>query len=574
VADTSNDSESIVAILTSRAEHVPDRIAYTFLTVDRTETVTFAALDTRCRALAALLLQRGDPGDRVLVLLRPGLEYIAVFFAILYAGMIAVPVYPPEASKSEQGFLRVLEVLKDCGATLVVTHSTVAATQQSSDLAGALRARQVQSIAIDELRDAEAPRRELPLIDGTAIAFLQYTSGSTASPKGVRLTHGNVLANVRGICRRCRVTSESVVVGWLPPYHDMGLVGLILVPALGHGGTSVLMSPTAFLKKPVRWLAEISNHRGTHSAAPNFAYELCVKTTTPEQRASLDLGSWDVAISGAEPVRFLTLSRFAEAFEIAGFRKNAFLPCYGLAETVLLASSPPRGVLAREVFFDGEALFQGLVVEVDRSSSAAVSLVANGQPVDGHRILVLEEESETPKPDGHVGEIAISGPSVSSGYWNKPAAKRLHDGNDEFFRTGDLGFFHQGSLFITGRIRDLIKLGGKNYFAEELERFVEKSCDWVRAGCLAAFGVDEDGSTKLVLLAGLPGRDAGDERALTERVVELQKQVFATFGRAFDRVVLVSASRIPRTSSGKIQRHQCRRIFLDPSLPATLRYPA
>jgi acyl-CoA synthetase (AMP-forming)/AMP-acid ligase II len=416
-----------------------------------------------------------------------------------------------------------------------------------------------------------------PPIDADTLALLQYTSGSTSSPKGVMLLHGNVVHNLHQAHERSRIEPHHVNVGWLPPYHDMGLVGLVLCPLAERGCPVVLMSPLSFLRRPRRWLEALTRFRGTHTVAPDFAFELCVRTTSPAQRAALDLSPVVVAMSGSEPVRKHTIDRFTQAFAPAGFRREAFFPCYGLAETTVMATAPLRHADPTVRFFRDDELRAGRAVATQPGEPGARSFVGCGAVVADSRLAIVDEGTGAELPPGKIGEIWLRGPGVSPGYWGKPEATALTfgahlvgGGDQRFLRTGDLGFIDGGELFVCARIKDLIKLRGRAYFPSDIEATVERAHPLLRAGGAAAVSGDDGESERLVLVAEI-SREASAEGALLDGAaisLAIQAAMADEHQIAFDVIALVRAGAVPKTSSGKIQRFRCREAILAGNLDA------
>jgi amino acid adenylation domain-containing protein len=566
---------TLIEMLRHRAERRGDDLSYTFLLDGETAEaqLTYAELDRRARGLAATLAREGvGVGERVLLLYPPGLDYIAAFFGCLYAGAVAVPAYPP---RSRRPSARLESIQESAGARAVLAPAAVLAglDRQLARPAGVLWLAAEGAGLAD---GAEEWRH--PGVDGEALAFLQYTSGSTAAPKGVMLRHANLLANLEQIRLAFAQTAQERTVIWLPPYHDMGLIGGILTP-LYAGNPAVLLSPVSFLQRPLRWLQAISRHRGTTSGGPNFAYDLCVEKIGEAERETLDLASWTLAFNGAEPVRAATLERFAAAFGPCGFRAEAFLPCYGLAEGTLLAASGRRGAGAAVAAFAAGGLEQHRAVSTDGvdAADAARVLVGAGQPPEGARLLVVEPESGVPCAHGEVGEIWIAGPAVAAGYWDLPEATaasfgaRTADGDGPFLRTGDLGFLGGGGeLFVTGRRKDLIILRGRNHYPQDLELTVERSHPALRPGCGAAFTVDGDagrsGGEQLVVVQEVRREQRRDDPA--EIVAAIRRAVAEEHEVTVHAVVLLRPATLPKTTSGKVQRAASRARYLDGTLDA------
>ena len=555
---------SFADVLRRQAAEQPDRRAFTFLENGETESdaLTYAELDRDARAIAVLLQRRARAGDRALLLFPPGLDFVRAFMGCLYAGVIAVPAYPPRRNRSID---RLRAIAADAQPAAVLTSSVVSKALARGDL----DALHVPLVCVDRAdRDTvtDPDRFVAPPPDPTAIAFLQYTSGSTGAPKGVMVTHGNLLHNNELIKAGFDHSSDSVFVSWLPVFHDMGLVGMVLQP-IYVGAPGVLMEPAAFLQKPVRWLRAISRYggpgvRGITSGAPNSAYELCLRKVTAEDRSSLDLGSWRFAYNGSEPVRAATIRRFHETFSSCGLRKDALHPCYGLAEATLLVSVGATGT--PPVFHGG---------------GRSPELVSSGRPWLDERVLVVNPETREVSGHGEVGEIWISSPGIAAGYWHRPEeteaafdARTSPDGDGPFFRTGDLGFLAGGDLFVTGRLKDLIIIRGRNLYPQDIERTAERAHAALCRDSSAAFSIG-DGPTPTA---------AGGEEGIAvvcevsrERLARLDvDEVVAALRQAIaeehevdpDAIVLVRPLTIPKTSSGKIQRRACRERFLSGTL--------
>ncbi|HSK75277.1 MAG TPA: AMP-binding protein, partial [Thermoanaerobaculia bacterium] len=542
---------SLTEALGSRAARTPDRTAYVFLAEGEEEQgrLTYGALEEQARAIAAALARTCRPGERALLLYPPGLDFVAAFFGCLYAGVIAVPAYPP---RSPRMMPRLLAILAD--ARPAVALAPAAALQRVRGwLTRTPEAAALPWLATDELAPAPAGREpEGP--EGDGVAFLQYTSGSTSTPKGVMVSHANLAHNQRVIEAACGHSEESVFVTWLPVYHDLGLIGNLL-QATWVGAPCVLMSPVAFLQSPIRWLAAVSRYRGTTSGGPNFAYDLCARKVLPAERAGLDLSSWQVAFNGAEPVREETLGRFAEAFAVSGFRSGALYPCYGLAEATLMVSGgrPGQEPVVRE--HEGRRLVGCGRILLDLSAA------------------VVDPESGTPCPPGGAGEIWVAGGSVARGYWNRPEETAhafgafLPDGRGPFLRTGDLGVLSGGELFIAGRLKDLIILRGKNHYPQDLEATAGSCHPALAGGTGAAFAVDSEGEERLVLVHEVERHAAAPE----EIAAAVRQAIAGEHEAVVHEVVLVPPGGVPRTTSGKVQRRACRDLYLQGELRAVSR---
>ena len=584
---------TLVGVLRTRADEAGDHLAYLYLEDGESEggRLTFSEVDRRARALAASLQSFLPPGERALLLYPQGLEYLIAFFGCLYAGVIAVPAYPPRFNRS---LARLKSIAEDAGAAAVLTTAAILA-RSGEVFAEAPGLESRRWLATDEAGTMARSRAEdwaPPPIGPETIAFLQYTSGSTAAPKGVMVTHANLMFNERALAERFEHGDGSRIVSWLPLYHDMGLIGNAL-QSVYAGIPCVLLSPGRFLEQPLRWLRAVSEHRATVSGAPNFAFDLCVERIPPERRAGLDLSCWSLAFNGAEPVRAETLDRFATAFAPHGFRREAFYPAFGLAEATLFVSGGSKSALPMTSALDTAALERGRVVEEkdppagrdERTAARATRvLVGCGRTLDGQRIEIVRPEDRTLCARGEVGEIWISGPGVAAGYWGRPedtsqtfgahlagsngvdmgtgAPERAQTG--PFLRTGDLGFLKGSELFVTGRLKDLIIVRGLNHYPQDLERTAEAAHPALRAGCSAAFVVATDGERLIVAAeAGTTRRD-GASGALggPEIAGAIREAIAEEHELLVDTVLLLKPGSIPKTSSGKIRRHACREGYL------------
>jgi acyl-CoA synthetase (AMP-forming)/AMP-acid ligase II/acyl carrier protein len=552
---------SLIQLLRQRAQDRPERLAYTFLRDGERDEVhlTYGQLEREARAIAAWLQSRRLKGARVLLLYPPGLEYVAAFWGCLYAGAVAVPASPPRRLE------RLQAIVEDSQSSAALTNAAMLARLKSlTSEVPALR--NLNWLATEELEHTLAEDWREPHVDGSTLAFLQYTSGSTASPKGVRVTHGNLLHNEEMIKRAFRQSEDSIIVGWLPLYHDMGLIGNVLQP-LYVGGRCVLMSPLAFLQKPARWLQAITRYRATTSGGPNFAYDLCVRKIGAEDLSTLDLSSWSAAFNGAEPVRAETLEQFARAFEPCGFRRKAFYPCYGLAEATLLVSGALEEREPVIVPVQKGALEKGFAtLEHTGDERDAQRPVGCGAALAGQQIIIVNAESQRTCASGEVGEIWVSGPSVADGYWNRPeetartfVERPTETGAGPYLRTGDLGFFHDGELFIIGRLKDLIIIRGRNLHPNDIERVMEKSHAALRPGCGVAFSIEVEDEERLVLVHEVARRASPDYEEIIGNIRQALAEEFEVQAHA---VALVKAGQVPKTSSGKLRRRAAREMFL------------
>ncbi|MDA7977592.1 MAG: aminotransferase class I/II-fold pyridoxal phosphate-dependent enzyme [Pirellulales bacterium] len=565
---------TLVDLVRHRAHHLPDEVAFTFLVDGENEQIhiTYWELERQARAIAARLQAMNLAGERALLLYPPGLEFISAFFGCMFAGVVAVPAYPPRMNRKLD---RIQAIVADCSAAVALT-TAESYRRVEPMLEESPGLQSIFWLATDELPPHIEDSWDEPHVDTTTLSFLQYTSGSTGTPKGVMLTHGNLLHNSALITYSFENTRSQKGVFWLPSYHDMGLIGGILQP-IYFSRPVVLMSPMAFLQRPVRWLQAISNHRATVSGGPNFAFDLVARKVTPEQMEGLDLSSWKLAFNGAEPVRADTLERFTEKFESCGFRLESFYPCYGLAEATLIATGgyiyePPIIINA-----DSRALENDKYVEVPAEHKDARQLIGCGQSLPDQEVLIVDPETHQPKPDGEIGEIWIKGPSVARGYWNRPeetaatfGARRGDNNDGPFLRTGDLGFQRETEFFVTGRLKDLIIVHGLNHYPQDIEHTVQNSHEALRPTHGAAFTVEVDGKQKLIVVQEIERRfqDSADDA-----IAAIRKEVARHHELVIDHVVLVRAGNVPKTSSGKIQRSACRRAYLEGNLTIVGRWP-
>ena len=522
-------------------------------------TLDYAELDRRCRAVAAVLQGKWGMGERVLLLMDNDEHYVVGFMACLYAGLVAVPVFPPESLR-EQHLARLRAIAADAQACGVLS------IEAMLPLIAPLLDVGVGLVAVDAACNwpADDWQPHAPLEDD--IAFLQYTSGSTATPKGVMVSHGNLSANERAIGEGFDVQPDDVVVSWLPLFHDMGLIGGLLQP-LHAGIPMVLMSPRHFLERPLRWLQAIARHRGTVSGGPDFAYRLCLERISEAQLASLDLSSWRVAFSGAEPIRHDTLEAFLSRFAPAGVKPSVAYACYGLAEATLFVTGSRRGVGMRTATFDATGLARG----TGQAATSGLTLVGCGWPAAGHGLRIADAADGRALAEGCVGEVWASGPSVASGYWAQPAATAstfVEQDGVRWLRTGDLGLVHEGQLYITGRLKDVIIVRGQNLYPQDIERAVEAAVPEVRKGRVAAFAVQDVGGHPgegIGVAAELPRQQHGrvSPLALAEAIGRV---VGGLCGEPVAVVALLQPGTLPKTSSGKLQRQACRQGWRDGTL--------
>ncbi|MEZ2127555.1 MULTISPECIES: AMP-binding protein, partial [unclassified Sinorhizobium] len=562
-------SDSIIDRLARYARDMPDQVAIRFLVDGESleEVLTYRELDVQARRLAHRLRERAESGDRAVLLMPSGLNYVVSLFACFYAGMIAVPAFPPEA-QHQQNLDRLRSMLSDSEPSLLLTdaeHYQDTASFAQEEILG-------QSVLFRVDRHADSPLLSLSGVEPEAVAFLQYTSGSTSTPKGVMVTHSNIAANEVLIGEAMQFGPRDVMVSWAPLYHDMGLIGGLFAP-IYHGFPLVLMTPQAFLERPSRWLKAISKHRGTAGGGPDFAFQLCIDRVRESQLQELDLSSWRVAYCGAEPIRPETVTSFGNYFASAGFRPQALYPCYGLAEGTLMASGgqPLSGATAR--FFDPEALARGRAV----AAASGTGIIDCGVTQRCHDIRILDPQSLLPCPDGHIGEICLAGPSIAKGYWkNRKATREIFitdpDGRVSL-RTGDLGFLLEGRLFVSGRLKDLIIIRGQNSYPQDIERAIGDHVDALRKGRISAFPITAGGHEAIGIAAEVS--PAKFERLGSEAILHaVRSAVSSSHGEVPGLVLLLRPGDLPRTSSGKLRRSACLPEWLSGSISPLAHYHA
>jgi len=556
---------SLVALLAERAELRASERAYIFLSDRGSEeaALTYGELQGAARALAGQLMQRVTPGDRALLVFPPGLEFMVAFFGCLMAGVIAVPMMMPRRNSARDS----------SAAILANCEPAIALTTSAFTLRGDLQARfargGLQWLAVD-LAATRTDHVDLPLPDTDAIAFLQYTSGSTSDPKGVAVSHTNLLANSEMIRLSLGNTSRSTYVNWVPLYHDMGLI-LNALQAFYVGAPCVLMAPNAFMQRPLNWLRAISTYKAEVACSPNFGYDLCVSRYRPEQMEGIDLSSWKVALNGAEPVRAETIRKFIDTFAAHGFHPDAAFPAYGMAEATLLISGGDRGAghITQTV---SQSALQAHRAELPTESADAQTVVGCGRALKGERIAIVATDRRTRLPHDCVGEIWVSGSNIARTYWRNEAAthKDLHariegeDSTTSWLRTGDLGFLDQrGELFVTGRIKDLIIIRGINHYPQDIEQTVQRLHPSLRQNGGAAFSVpDENGEETLTIVQEIERTerhkvDLEELKALIREGIADQHELFAR------HIALIRPGTLPKTTSGKIQHALARKLWFE-----------
>lgn len=561
------DCSTLVEILARRAVQKPTLRAYAFLADGRKESgsFTYAEIDQRARAVARGLRERGLEGERVLLLFQPGLGFVATFWGCLYAGVVAVPLMPPSSVRLKAALPRLVSVVKDARAKAVACEPELVELLRSQ----APELEQLQWLTPADFEDAPW---EGPAPRPNQTAFLQYTSGSTGSPRGVVVTHGNVFHNEHRIHRSLTLTDECHVVGWTPLEHDMGLMVSLFLPVFS-GAFSIMMSPLTFLKRPLAWLEAIQKYRGVVCGGPNFAYELLLKRVTKDQIEKLDLSSWNRAFVSAEPVRADTMRRFIAAFEPAGMRSWHMSPAYGLAESTLMVSIKPDRVELPLVDFCAASLDQGRVVTGPATSSNLRTLVSSGRPTrDDQEIAIVDPETRRACAADVVGEIWLRSPSVAAGYFERPElnaevfAAQIEgtDGGVRYFRTGDLGFQYQDELFVVGRLKDLIIIDGLNHHATDVEDSILRAHPILRGSSAAVFPVENAGRERAAAVVEVRRRDLDEtshDQQLDAISTAIREFVSEEHGIGLARVALVRSGAIPRTSSGKVQRYLCARML-------------
>ncbi|WIM94390.1 fatty acyl-AMP ligase [Actinoplanes oblitus] len=547
----------LVGMLADWAMAGPDDLAFTFCdswdpsgAPAGEQSLTYGDLLGRAAAVAERVRDLGAPGAPVLLMLPAGLDFICGFFGVMLGGGVAVPIVPPDPVRPQASFGRLRAVARDCRPAGVLTTPALAA-RRAEIVAAAPDLDPAPWLGLDGRGTARHDPAAVRRVPAEATAFLQYTSGSTADPKGVVVSHANIMANLAAMRRLLGLGSGAVLGGWLPLFHDMGLIGLVLNGFVGRRPCH-LITPAGFVQSPARWLDLITRHGVECTGSPNFGYELCARRVPEEALAGVDLSTLAVAYNGAEPVRAATMDRFTRRFASRGFRREAFRPCYGLAEATLIVSGGP-GAVGR---FDGAALGDGLA----RPDAGGVPLASSGRPDERHRVVIVGDDGRE-VPAGRVGEVHVAGPSVTGGYRNRPEdtarafQRRVPGWETAFLRTGDLGFLHDGELYLCGRTKDLIIHHGRNVYPQDIELTAENAHDGVRAGCVAAYGSPDGDSEAVGIVAEV--RPAAFERA-AEITREIRLLVHRHHEVPVHRVCLVPPHTIPKTTSGKIRRSSCR----------------
>ncbi|MEA5472135.1 fatty acyl-AMP ligase [Spirulina sp. 06S082] len=583
---TNTQHPTIIDLLCDRAEMTPDRLAFIGLQDgERAELrLTYGELERQARAIAAGLSSQMKVGERILLIYPydAGLAFIAAFLGCLYAGIVAVPCHPP---RNRHGIAEILGRLESAQTRAILAPKSLQAKLKRQFQK--VDAPVCQWLTLTETTKTVSSDWQRPDVRAETLAFLQYTSGSTGIPKGVRITHKSLFHNQKRLASAFGHNEDSVGVGWLPLFHDMGLIGNVL-QAIYLGASCVLMSPIAFIQKPVRWLQAISHYRATTSGGPNFAYDLLCDRVSEEELSRLDLSSWEVAFSGAEPVRAETLARFASKFAPCGFRSEAFYPCYGMAEATLFIAGGQKLTPPAIANVEEAALSENRVVSVAENHSSQSTLVSCGRAWFDDRIAIADPQTYHLCPPDRVGEIWVCGAGLGKGYWNQPkesdrtfGAYLADTGEGPFLRTGDLGFIKEGELFITGRLNDVLVFWGLNHYPEQIERVVATCHPAFLPNSSAAFAVKIEGRDLLVIVQEVERQQR--DRLTAQSVAEsIRWALFDQYFLDVYAIALLKPKGIPRTSSGKIQRHACREQYVRGELgildewrsPKTLDMPA
>jgi acyl-CoA synthetase (AMP-forming)/AMP-acid ligase II/acyl carrier protein len=554
------DVHNIVECLYHNSIEKPDAIAYEFFTDLSlpTKTITYQQLYADVCQIAKNLLDNVSQGDCVLLLYPPSIEYIKAFFACMMAGVVAIPLYPPKKnSKSDNVFIVALASKAKFALTTEKDLPTITAFWSESCCI------EMNFLSTKALINKQNERVQVQLnISSEKPAFLQYTSGSTGDPKGVIITHGNILANTQYLERLSGAHGKDIFVNWLPLFHDLGLVTAILLPAY-LGCKSVLMAPATFVRNPAIWLKAMTRFGGTIGGAPNFAYDLCTDKIADRDLADIDLSKWRIAYNAAEPVKYDTITRFSKRFSSIGFKQDSFYPSYGMAESTAFMSGGHGNDKLQVISIDKQALADNKVFIVDESYEEKIDFVGNGLTDEHHQFRIVNPMTQELIANGEIGEIWFAGPSISPGYWLLEEASKQAFSNDlagdkdkEYLKTGDLGFILGKHLYVTGRSKDMIILKGKNYYPQDIESTIKDSHNDIHPGYAAAFEVDE----RLVVVTEI-NRHA--MKSLNPKVVvqEIARSVYSKHNISVDDVVLLSPYKIPMTSSGKIRRKKTKELY-------------
>ncbi|MFT5725009.1 MAG: acyl-CoA synthetase (AMP-forming)/AMP-acid ligase II/acyl carrier protein [Bacteroidia bacterium] len=572
-------SKTIIDYLYQNAQFSPEALSFRFLNDNgiQPEEICNKGLWDASSNLAGFLKKIAEPGSRIMLFYPPGLEYVKAFYACLIAGMIAVPLYPPrKSSKSD----RIVKVAENCRSEIALTNKQSLPTVencwlQQNDLRLKLAFYATDCLPLSK-GDTNCVKEKCTITPETP-AFLQYTSGSTGSPKGVIITHGNVIANVKHLTCTAGGTQQDVFVNWLPLFHDLGLITAILWPVYLRS-ISVLMAPASFVRNPISWLEAISDYKGTMCGAPNFAYDLCYSKIKKADLCGIDLSSWKVAYNAAEPVKAHTLEKFSAYFSSYGFSEKTFYPGYGMAEATVFITGGTSTLKPKIIDVDRSQLAENFLKVVKKIDKSSTQLVSCGFAKFPHHVKIVDPQSKQELATGNVGEIWFCGPSVSPGYWQLEDESKNTFGQciagrseqeDEYLRTGDLGAIYDDELYVTGRIKDLIILKGRNYYPQDIESTAASAHTAVKAGYVAAFINSTGHETSLTVVAELE-RSQFRKACTKEVTASIKQKVADDLQLTITHVVLLKPHSIPVTSSGKIQRLQTR-IMLNDGLLEVLR---
>ncbi|MCB9680311.1 MAG: AMP-binding protein [Alphaproteobacteria bacterium] len=571
---------TLVDLLRLQAATRGDRAALTFLRDGDASAVTwtFAELDRRARAIATALQARVPAGERVMLLHPQGLEYVAALFGCMYAGVLAVPLQPPGRHRARQALPKLEAIAADGGLTLACTIGDMV-DEMTEVVAHSPGLADVPWLATDAVDDGQADAWQPPDADGATLAYLQYTSGSTSTPKGVMVSHANLLYNLATFDEAYGHDDDSVMVSWLPTFHDLGLVYGVFMPVY-KGFRGVLLDPVDFLRRPLRWVEAIHRFRGTHSPSPNFAFDLVAAKATPDDVARLDLSCWKVALNGAEPIRYETEAHFVEVFGPCGVTWRTISHAYGMSEATAVIAKEPVGTDPIWLDVDGAALEAHEVVPVAADAPGARRVAGCGETCMDTTVVVADPDTLASCPAHRVGELWVGGPTRAEGYWNQPDATRegflattSDTGVGPFLRTGDLGFVWQGQVYVTGRLKDLIIIRGENHYPQDVEWSVQNAHPAIRPSCVAAFSIDHHGTEALGVVAEVYPERLGAPGEVDD-VFAAVREAAAEHGLQARRIVFIAPRSIFKTSSGKIMRRKTAAALADGSLDVVAAWEA
>lgn len=560
---------NIVSIIANHAVQQPEKTAFIFLKNGETEyqRLSYLLLDQYARSIAVFLQKQGLKGQRALLLYDTEYEFICAFFGCLYAEVIPVPL---GWSRRKQSIAKIKNIIQDAAVKILLTSEPLLSTIHPL-LAQDLQLNSLLCLATDTIDNKLSTNASnlwlTPKIDDNQIAFIQYTSGSTSDPKGVIVSHGNLIHNQQMIKTSFGHSEKTIFSSWLPLYHDMGLIGNVLQP-IYLGILGVFMSPLAFIQKPLRWLQAISQYKATTSGAPNFAYDLCVQKFDPSQCIGLDLSSWEVAFNGSEPVRAETMRKFSKIYGEFGFKPESFLPCYGMAETTLLVTAGDAKEKPVSCWFDEQTLKNNRRSLVNTSKQSAIEIVSCGRTWLNQKIVIVDPKTLIECESDQIGEIWVAGLSVTQGYWNNAVKSkqsfqaRLANHDETFLRTGDLGFLLNGEVYITGRIKDTIIINGENHYPQDIELTVSSCHPALSSGIGTAFSVSVNDKERLIIVYEV-NRSYIKEVDYDHLLMLVREIVARQHGLSVYNCIFVKPSSILRTSSGKIKRQACRQLYLE-----------